>query len=265
VSILDEILTRVRERLSEKRQATPVEEIRALAEAAPVRASLRERLDRPGTSLIAEVKHASPSRGVLRDPYDPVDLAREYEAAGARAVSVLTEPDFFGGSPDDLRAVGSACRLPILRKDFVVDPYQCWEARAWGASGALLIVAALEDSLLRDLHALLEELGVDALVEVHTEREAERATALGASLVGVNNRDLRTFTTDLRTTRRIAGALPEGTTIVSESGIFHREHVLEVEAAGAGAVLVGEALLTDKSPGRRARELIGHGEEGATS
>jgi indole-3-glycerol phosphate synthase len=260
------IVGRVCERLEERRRQHPTERIRAEAERAPVPPDFCAALLRPGTSLIAEIKRRSPTRpdGFLRGTFDPATLAREYESAGARAVSVLTEVDFFGGSPEDLRAVRRSVALPVLRKDFVVDPYQCWEAKAWGASAALLIVAALDDARLRDLHELLGELSLGALVEVHTEAEAERALRLRPALLGVNNRDLATFTTDRGTTRRIAALLPPGTTLVAESGICTRAHVLEAEAAGARAVLVGEALLASGDPGRKVRELTGTSAEAAT-
>jgi len=257
VSVLDRIVTRVRERLEERTRAVPEAEIRAAAEAAPGQPSFRQALRAPGTTLIAETKQASPSKGVLRSPYDPVELARDYAAAGARAISVLTEPDFFRGAPEHLTAVREAVDLPLLRKDFLVEPYQVWEARAWGASAALLIVAALEDARLRDLRVMLEESGLCALVEVHTEAEAERALAAGADVIGVNNRDLSTFATDRAVTARVSRGLPSGTLIVSESGIFTRQDVLEVEAAGASAILVGEALVTSESPRAMAAELAG--------
>jgi indole-3-glycerol phosphate synthase len=257
LSILARIVTRVRERLAAQRRRLPEAELRARAADLPPAPSFRAALAEAGTSLIAETKAASPSRGVLRSPYDPVALARDYAAAGARAVSVLTEPDFFAGSPDHLRAVREAVPLPVLRKDFVVDPYQAWEARAWGASAALLIVSVLEDGELRDLAATLGELGLDALVEVHTGEEAERAVAAGAGILGVNNRNLDTFETDRGVTARVAAGVPPGVLLVSESGIFTREHVLEVEAAGASAVLVGEALVTAESPRAKAAELVG--------
>jgi indole-3-glycerol phosphate synthase len=257
LSVLDRIVARVRERLADRIRALPEQGIRAAAEAAPARKAFRPALAEPGTTLIAEAKHASPSRGVLREPYDPAGLARDYAAAGARAISVLTEPDFFRGAPDHLEAVREVVDLPLLRKDFLVDPYQAWEAKAWGASAALLIVAALDDARLRDLRVLLEELGVCPLVEVHTEAEAERALAAGADVLGVNNRDLATFETDRTVTGRVVRGLPSGTLVVSESGIFTRQHVLEVEAAGASAVLVGEALLASADPRRKVAELMG--------
>jgi indole-3-glycerol phosphate synthase len=265
VSTLLRIVERVRKRLEERRRELPAERVRAEAEGAAAPPGFRAALVPPGTSLIAEVKRRSPTRpdGFLSGEFEPAKVAREYESAGARAVSVLTEADFFGGSPEDLRAVRRSVALPILRKDFVVDPYQCWEAKAWGASAVLLIVAALDDARLRDLHDLLGELALGALVEVHTEAEAERALRLRPALLGVNNRDLTTFATDRGTTRRIAALLPPDTTLVAESGISTRAHVLEAEAAGAKAVLVGEALLASGDPARKVRELTGAAEETA--
>jgi indole-3-glycerol phosphate synthase len=259
MSLLAEIVDSVERRLEETKRERPLARVRADAEAAPRRPPLAAALDAAGTSLIAEAKRRSPSRGVLREPYDAAELALQYVGAGARAVSVLTEPQFFGGSPEDLAAVRDACAAPILRKDFVVDPYQVFEARAWGASAVLLIVASLDDARLADLRSLASELGLDALVEVHTEREAERALAAGAAIVGVNNRDLATFRTDRSTTARIARTLPRGTRVVAESGIANRADVLEVERGGACAVLVGEALVTAPDPAAKVRELLGTG------
>jgi indole-3-glycerol phosphate synthase len=257
VSVLAQIVERVRERLVETKRRKPLAIVRRVAEESPARASFRAAIEAAGTSLIAETKGRSPSRGVLRDPYDPVALAGAYAAAGARAISVLTEPEFFDGSPLHLLAVRNAVALPILRKDFVVDEYQLFEARAWGASAALLIVAALEDTALRDLRAAAAGIGLDALIEVHTEAEAERALAAGATILGVNHRDLTTFQTDRDATARVARVVPSGVLLVSESGIKTREDVLEVERAGARAVLVGEALVTSADPGAKVRELIG--------
>ena len=257
MSVLAEIVTRVTERLARTRRRFPAGVVREAAESAAPGASFAGALAGPGMSLIAEAKRRSPSRGLLRDPYDPVALARAYQAAGARAVSVLTEPDFFGGAPEHLRAVRDAVSLPLLRKDFVVDEYQLLEARAWGASAALLIVAVLDDGRLADLRATCADLGLDALVEVHTEAEAERALRAGARFIGVNNRDLVTFATDRATTGRVARLLPPGLPLVAESGISARAHMLEVHAAGASAALVGEALVTALDPGAKAQELLG--------
>jgi indole-3-glycerol phosphate synthase len=255
--VLPAILADVRHRLKEAQRAIPAVEVRRQAEESPDPVSFVAAVDRRGTSVIAEAKRASPSRGVLLDPYDPVELARAYKRGGARALSVLTERDHFAGSGADLQAVARETDLPVLRKDFLVDAYQCWEARAWGASAALLIVAVLEKGALADLHALLTELQVTPLVEVHTEAEAERALNAGVEVIGVNNRDLSTFRTDLSVTERVGAMLPEGVRVVSESGIASREDVLRVERVGASAVLVGEALVTAPDPVGCLAELTG--------
>jgi indole-3-glycerol phosphate synthase len=264
MSVLERIVGTVRDRLAETRKAVPESALRdraGSAAGAPA-PSFRAAIAAGGTSLIAEAKRRSPSRpdGFGPAGYDPAELARRYERAGARAMSVLTEPDFFGGSGGHLEAARGACGLPLLRKDFVVDVYQCWEAKAWGASAALLIVAALDDAELADLHAALTGLGLDALVEVHTEGEAERALRLGDAIVGVNNRDLTTFVTDRATTSRIAALLPPGALLVAESGISTRAHVEEMERAGAAGVLVGEAIVGAPDPEAKVRELVGAGE-----
>ena len=257
MSILERIVERVRMRLEATSRATPLAEVRARAAAAPSRAAFRAALERPGTAVIAEAKRASPSKGILRDPYDATELAHVYEQAGARALSVLTEPEFFLGSPEDLQRVARASALPILRKDFIVSEYQIQEARSWGASAVLLIVAALEPAELRDLAAVAAALDLAALVEVHTEKEAERALAAGAHVIGVNNRDLSTFNVDLSTTARVAALLPPEVLLVAESGIFTRSDVLEVERSGARAILVGESLLVSPDPGKKIQELMG--------
>ncbi len=257
MSVLERIVDSVRGRLENRKRDTPIADVRRAAESAADRPSFREALAADGTSLIAEAKCASPSKGVMCAPYDPVALAETYERAGARAMSVLTEPDFFRGAPEHLQSVRDACGLPLLRKDFLVDPYQLWEAKAWGASAALLIVAALDDAVLRDLRTLAGELSVDALVEVHTEAEAERALTSDAAILGVNHRDLRTFETDRAITARIADLVPADVLLVSESGIHTRAHVEEVERAGASAVLVGEAIVTAPDPAGKIAELLG--------
>jgi len=208
--------------------------------------NFRAALNRPTVALIAEVKKASPSKGLLVKDFNPVRIARTYEENGAAAISVLTDEKFFQGSLDDLRAVRAAVRIPILRKEFIIDPHQIYEARAAGADAALLIVMALEDAQLRDLHTLITELGMSALVEVHNEAELERALAVGASLIGVNNRDLRTFQEDLTTTARVAALVPADVTLVAESAIRSVEDVQRMGASGAKAVLVGEGLVKAK-------------------
>ena len=210
--------------------------------------------------LIAELKRASPSRGVLAAHLDLYELARLYAANGAAAVSVLTDERFFLGHLETLRALRfeHACPRPLLRKDFLLAPVQLYEARAAGADAILLIVAALDDARLRDLHALALELGLTALVEVHTPAEAERALAIPAvQLIGINNRDLTTFEISLETTARVRPILPAGVTVVSESGIFTGAHTAQVGALGVDAVLVGEALVTAPDIAAKVRELAG--------
>jgi indole-3-glycerol phosphate synthase len=203
-------------------------------------------------SLIAECKRRSPGAGPIRPDVDPVALTRGYEAAGASALCVLTDARWFGGSLDDLRAVRAGVGIPSLRKDFTVDPLQVLEARAAGADAVLLIVRILEDSALREMLILAGELGMAALVETHDAAEIERALGVGASIVGINNRDLDTFTTDVDTTLRLLDGLPAGVTVISESGIRTAEDVRRLGAAGVDGILVGETLLRAPDPGAAA-------------
>jgi len=208
--------------------------------------------------LIAEIKRASPSAGPLRPDLDPAEVARAYAAAGASAVSVLTEPSFFGGSLEDLRAVRGAVTLPVLRKDFILHRYQLLEAVAAGADAALLIVAMLSEDELRALHAHAMELHLDCLVEVHNEAELDVALRLGLDVVGINNRDLDTMRTDIETTLRLLPRVPEGVAVVSESGIRTRADIQRLAAAGVHAVLVGETLMRSPDPGAAAAALLGN-------
>jgi indole-3-glycerol phosphate synthase len=210
-----------------------------------------------GIALIAEMKRASPSAGPIRPGASVSEVVRAYEAAGAAACSVLTEPSHFGGSLDDLVEARAACRLPLLRKDFLIDPYQLVEARVAGADAVLLIVAALGPQRLRELMEAAGELGMDSLVEVHDEDDAEVAVEAGAELVGINNRNLKTLEVDPRTTLRLLPDLPAGTVVVAESGIGSRADVLELERAGVDAILVGEALMRAPDIGEAVRALTG--------
>ncbi|HEX2621430.1 MAG TPA: indole-3-glycerol phosphate synthase TrpC [Phototrophicaceae bacterium] len=200
-------------------------------------------LHRDTVALIAEVKKASPSKGVLIENFDPVDIGETYAENGAAAISVLTDKQFFQGDLKYLYDVRNAVEVPVLRKDFVIDPYQVYAGRASGADAILLIVAALADSQMTELHELIHELGMAALVEVHDEAELERALKIGASLIGVNNRNLKTFDVDLEITTRIARLVPENVTLVAESGISTTADVQRMGQSGAHAVLVGEALV----------------------
>ncbi len=260
MSVLDDIVAGVREDLEARQDAVPLADLRAaLADVDPPRDPMPH-LRAPGSSVIAEVKRRSPSKGDLGDIPDPAALAAAYAAGGAAAVSVLTEQRRFGGSLDDLRAVRAAVDVPVLRKDFVVTSYQVVEARAAGADLVLLIVAALDDDLLRRLHDEARELGLTVLVEVHDEAEAERAVALGAELVGVNARNLKTLAVDDDTFGRLAPHLrsvDQGRVLVAESGITGPHDVKRFVAEGAHGVLVGEALVKDGHPREAVAEMTG--------
>lgn len=215
-------------------------------------------------ALIAEVKKASPSAGVICPDFDPVRIAREYEAAGASCLSVLTDEQFFQGSLDYLKQIREAVKLPLLRKDFIIDERQILEAIEWGADAILLIVAILDDARLNHFHSLARETGLAALVEVHDEEELDRAIAIGAELIGVNNRDLKTFNVDLGTTERLAARLlasplcpRPAPLLVAESGIHNRNDVRRLKACGARAILVGESLMRGGNIQLKARELLG--------
>ena len=228
---------------------------RAVDDAPPPRPVLGPLRQSTCVGVIAEVKRRSPGAGAIDPGLDPLGLSAEYEAGGACAISVLTDAAWFGGSLDDLRAAREARGVPVLRKDFVIDPVQVTEARAAGADLVLLIVRILEPALLRDLRAMIHDLGMTALVEVHDEWEVDAALVAGAALVGVNNRDLTVFRTDLAVTERLARYLPGEVLLVSESGIREADDVARVAAAGADAVLVGEALVRSGSPGRLVEEM----------
>jgi len=248
MSVLDDIVAGVRIDLAERESATSLADLRAaLADVDPPRDPMPH-FRAPGSSVIAEVKRRSPSKGDLADIPDPAELATAYAAGGAAAISVLTEQRRFGGSLADLRAVRAAVDTPILRKDFIVTDYQLVEARAAGADLALLIVAALDDDELRRLHDTARELGLTVLVEVHDEAETERAVALGAELIGVNARNLKTLAVDNDTFGRLAPLVPDDRVKVAESGIFGPQDVKRFVSEGARAVLVGEALVKDGDP-----------------
>ncbi|MHB1413994.1 MAG: indole-3-glycerol phosphate synthase TrpC [Chloroflexota bacterium] len=255
--MLAKILTHKREEIAASKRALPLAELRRrVADVAPARdfaAALRRR----NVAVIAEIKRASPSRGPLALDLDPATLARSYELGGAAALSVLTDGRFFSGSLEDLARARAAVSLPALRKDFVVDEYQVWEARAAGADALLLIVAALGDDQLGQLLGLAGEVGLACLVEAHDEGEVGRALAHGARLLGINNRDLRTFAVDLATTERLAALVPADRTVVAESGIHGRADVARLAGAGVDAVLVGESLVTAPEASARLRELAG--------
>lgn len=214
----------------------------------------------PRRAIIAEVKKASPSKGVIRADFEPLALARTYEISGAAAISVLTECKFFQGSLEFLRLIRQHVACPLLRKDFLFDPYQVYEARAFGASAILLIVAILSDSQLKELSALASTLGLDCLIEVHDEDELARALQCGVQLLGINNRDLRTFHTTIETSERLVRLTPPGVTVVSESGLSHSAQLTRLESLGVRAFLIGETFMAAPDPGVPLRALI-RGEE----
>jgi indole-3-glycerol phosphate synthase len=262
--VLHEILAGVREDVERRRQQVSLERVRRLAAGAPAPRDAYAALRRPGVAVIAEVKRASPSKGQIAEIPDPADLATEYAAGGARCVSVLTEGRWFGGSLEDLAAVRAAVDIPVLRKDFVVSSYQVHEARAHGADLVLLIVAALEQNALVGLLERIESLGMTALVEVHDEEEADRALEAGARVIGVNARNLRTLEVDRSVFERIAPGLPSNVVKVAESGVRGPHDLIRYASVGADAVLVGEGLVTKKSPRDAVAELVNAGNHPAT-
>jgi indole-3-glycerol phosphate synthase len=251
--MLEPIVETTRKRVADLRPHTGDLRARALARE-PAR-SFQSALLADGLGVIAELKRRSPSRGVLAPDLDPATRAKEYEEGGAAAISVLTEPDHFDGSVEDLVAVRAASSIPVLRKDFTLDESQIWEARTVGADAVLLIVAILSNGELEHLHGVASEAGLDSLVEIHTAEEAERALAIGPSIVGVNNRDLRTFDIDLATAEAIAPRLTGVPVTVAESGIFTTADAERMRRAGYHAVLVGESLVKSGDPVSAIREL----------
>jgi indole-3-glycerol phosphate synthase len=272
---LDRILDHKREEVARQRLKMPLEEVRRRAGDAPPARPFSVALRQPDRlALIAEIKQKSPSKGVLMPQFDPIKLARTYIAHGADALSVLTDVRFFGGSLQYLKAIrelesslGDHGSVPLLRKDFILDSYQVYESRAYGADALLLIVAALDDATLGDLLRLTEALGMEALVEVHDAAELGRALAAGATTIGVNNRDLRTFEVDLATTERLAERLPacDRPVLVAESGIRDARDLERLRACNADAILVGEAIVTAPDIAAKVRELAGRAVERSAS
>jgi len=259
--ILQRILARKVEEIAERSATLSLAELSArIDDAAPTRgfaAAIEDKLDAGLPAVIAEVKKASPSKGVIRADFDPAAIARSYAAGGATCLSVLTDRDFFQGSEDYLRQARAACGLPLLRKDFIIDPYQVYEARAIGADCILLIVGALGDAALLELSLLAAELDLDVLCEVHDAAELERALALPVPLIGVNNRNLRTFETTLENSLSLKSRMPDdGRVLVAESGIHTREDVARLRAADIHAFLVGEAFMRAEDPGQALDRLF---------
>jgi indole-3-glycerol phosphate synthase len=246
--ILDDIIANKRQELTAVRAARSLAEVKAAAAGAAPTRGFQAALTAPGLSVIAEVKRKSPAKDVLNASVDPVEQASIYARAGARAVSVLTDQRYFDGSNADLEAIRPRVDLPLLRKDFTIDEYHVYEARAIGADALLLIVRGLSQAQLIDYQALGQELGLDVLVEVHNEGELERAVEAKAAIIGINNRDLGTMTVDVATTARLRPLVPSGVTLVSESGMRGAEEIHTVVSAGVDAILVGEALMAAGDP-----------------
>jgi len=260
MSILDEIFTHKRREVTAVKQRVSVSDLEAAIRDVPTPLDFAEALRGClgfGPQLIAEVKYRSPSKGILRPDFDPLGLARTYAENGAEAISVLTDEKYFGGSLDYLRQIAALdLGLPLLRKDFIFDRYQLLEARLGGASAVLLIVAMLDPVQLNDLMAAAHELGLEALVETHTRQEVEQALKVCARVIGVNNRDLHTFTTSLETSLKLRSLIPSNVVMVAESGIHTTEDVARLAAAGVDAMLIGEGLVTAPDVGAKVREFV---------
>ena len=258
--ILKKILHRKAEEVAERSARLDIETVREQAEAVPdgrgFAEAMKHRIAAGKPAVIAEVKKASPSKGMIREDFRPAEIAGSYERGGAACLSVLTDIDFFQGADEYLREARAACALPVLRKDFIIEAYQVYEARAMGADCILLIVAALTDARMRELCELALRLGMDVLVEVHDRDELERALVLPIPLIGINNRDLRTFETHLQTTLGLLARIPEDRLVVTESGIHTPEDVALMREDGVNAFLVGEAFMRANDPGERLAALF---------
>jgi indole-3-glycerol phosphate synthase len=256
-SILEKIVTVKRKEVAERKQTRPLPDLAAAIRTKPPARDFRRALQGSACAIIAEVKRRSPSRGLLRADFDPVRIAAEYEQNGAAAVSVLTDEIFFGGSDAILSAIRAAITLPVLRKEFIIDPYQIHETRAIGADALLLIAAILTEVQLREYRELAASLGLAALVEVRDGTELEKALGAGAEIIGINNRDLKTFQTDLQTTLALAPLIPADRIAVSESGIRSRQDIETLTKAGISAFLIGETLIAAPEIGPKLEELLG--------
>ena len=258
--VLERILAAKRREVEAARERIAPAEMERRAASAPATRgfarALRAKIAAGQPGVIAEIKRASPSKGLIRADFDPARIARSYEANGAACLSVLTDREFFGGSPEDLAAARAACALPVLRKDFMIDPYQVHEARSWGADCILLIVDAAPDAKLHDLERLAADLGMDVLVECHGRDQLDRALAFDTPLVGINNRDLKTFETRLETTLDLVDRIPRGKLLVTESGIAQPADVQRLRAAKVSAYLVGSAFMAAEDPGKELKRVF---------
>ena len=258
--ILKKIIKRKEQEIDSRIKKKSIEHVIELAkEASPVRGfvdSMKARLAKNEPAIIAEIKKASPSKGLIREDFHPAEIAKSYEEGGASCISVLTDIDFFKGSDTYLKQARAACKLPVIRKDFIIDPYQVYESRAMGADCILLIVAVLDNMKINQLYSLARALGMDVLIEVHDEEELLRSLPLGADLVGINNRNLRNFDTSLHTTIDLLPQIPEGRIVVTESGIHNSEDITLMRENDVNAFLVGEAFMRADNPGDALKTLF---------
>jgi indole-3-glycerol phosphate synthase len=252
---LDDLVVATREAVAARKRERPLSELEGRVEVGREGRPFAEALARPGTSVIAEHKRRSPSAGTIREGASCAEIVRAYERGGAAALSILTEEAHFGGSLEDLREARAACDLPILRKDFTIDPYQLYEAKAAGADAVLLVVGSLDDDELSRLWILANQIDLDAIVEIHDEEELERALEIDCDVIGINNRDLESFTVDIQRTFDLLADVPAGKVVVSESGIHDRQQIDELEQVGIDAVLIGEVLMRAPDPEAAVREL----------
>ncbi len=260
MTILDKILTQTQKDLEVRKKNTPIEVLREQSQSVQARRSMVESLtddSEVAFKVISEVKKASPSKGLIREDFDPLKIAQAYSDNGASGISVLTDEPFFQGSLEYLQQISEQVTTPLLRKDFILDPYQVYEAKLNGASALLLIVAALDDATLEELHTLSYEVGVEVLVEVHDQEEMTRAKAISPKLIGVNNRNLKTFEVSLETTRTLLDQRPDDAVFISESGFSTREELEKLTEWGVDAFLIGESLMRAEDPGRALRQLVG--------
>jgi len=260
--ILDEIITHTKEELVETKRRVSLSEMRTRAfDAEPVRPFQKSITENGKIKLIAEVKKASPSKGVLREDFDPVKIAKIYEQFGASCISVLTEKKYFQGNIEYLRSIGKEVNLPLLRKDFIIEEYQIFESRAMGADAILLISACLDRHQIADYLGIANQLKIATLVESHTYKELDKALLAGAMIVGINNRDLQTFKVNIQTTLDLLKDIPDSCTVVSESGISTHKDVIKLQRSGVDAILVGESLIRERDIGNKMKEILGINEK----